>query len=61
MLPETIATEAAISENTGSQVVAKEIRVAPPDTTVSELAAVSDCWIKCGITSFSLSVLTTLI
>lgn len=45
MLPEIIATHAAISENTGSQVVAKEIRVAPPDTTVSELAALSDCCI----------------
>ena len=43
MLPDTIATHAAINENTGSQAVAKEIKVAPPETTVSELAAVSDC------------------
>jgi len=50
MLPETIATHAAIIENTGSHVVAKEIIVAPPDTTVRELAAVSLCCRNVGIT-----------
>jgi len=37
-----IATAAAIIENTGSHVVAKVINADPPETTVKELAVVSD-------------------